>query len=128
MKGAESRENGLVIVEADVSGEAFWFILDTGAMQTTVSREMVDALGLADKIGVETKLVLAGGKKIKGNRFEFPDITVAGQKEKDVTGVVVPVSEPGIDGLLGQSFLKRFVYTIDEDSRIKLRLRPRRRR
>jgi len=124
-KQAEGRENGLVIVEARVGDEPFWFILDTGAMQTTISKEMVAALDMIDKIGVETKLVLAGGKKIKGNRFTFPEVSVAGRTEKDVTGVVVPVSEVGVDGLLGQSFLKRFVYTVDEDARIKLRLKPR---
>jgi hypothetical protein len=31
----------------------------------------------------------------------------------------------GIDGLLGQSFLKRFVYTVDESRPGKLMLVPR---
>ena len=30
-----------------------------------------------------------------------------------------------VDGLLGQSFLKRFIYTIDETKKQKLILRPR---
>jgi len=40
----------------------------------------------------------------------------------------VKVSDVGVDGLLGQSFLKRFVYTIDESREEKLILRPRPRR
>jgi predicted aspartyl protease len=125
-RSAEARDNGLIIVEATLSGnEPAFFILDTGAMQTTISREMVDALGLADRIGEQTKLVLAGGEKIQGNRFTFPEITASGHTEREITGVVVKPSDIGIDGLLGQSFLKRFVYTIDETKMNRLILRPR---
>jgi predicted aspartyl protease len=128
VKMAASRENGLVIIEAELTGsgpEPFWFILDTGAMQTTITREMVDALGLTNMIGEETKLVLAGGKKISGNRITIPAITVSGHTERDVTGVVVKASDVGVDGLLGQSFLKAFIYTVNETQKQKLILKRR---
>jgi hypothetical protein len=108
------QSDALVLVEAVVLDERCWFILDTGAMQTTLSRELVDALALGDRLGEETTLILAGGVKIQGRRLEIPQITVAGRTETRVSGSAVPPSDVGIDGLLGQSFLKRFIYTIDE--------------
>jgi hypothetical protein len=48
-------------------------------------------------------------------RFYRGESLSAGQKRLNaqVDGVAVPASEVGIDGLLGQSFLKHFAYTID---------------
>ena len=91
----------------------------------TIAPGIVEALGLTRKLGEEIELVLAGGQKIKGRELVLPSVTVAGRTEKDVPAAAVKVSEVGIDGLLGQSFLKRFVYTIDESKKQRLILRPR---
>jgi len=122
------REHGLVIVEVAVSGEPCWFIVDTGAMRTTIGPGMIDALGLSDELGEEVELVLAGGMKTKGREVTLPRIEVGGADERDIPAAAVRVSDVGVDGLLGQSFLKRFVYTIDESREDKLILRPRQRR
>ena len=119
------RDHGLVIVEAAVSGEPCWFIVDTGAMRTTIGPGMVEALGLSGALGDEVELVLAGGMKTKGREVTLPRIEVSGADERDVPAAAVRVSDVGVDGLLGQSFLKRFVYTIDESREDKLILRPR---
>ncbi|MHC4249665.1 MAG: retropepsin-like aspartic protease [Planctomycetota bacterium] len=119
------RDHGLVIVEAAVSGEPCWFIVDTGAMRTTFAPGMVDALGLSGKLGDEVELVLAGGMRTKGREITLPRIEVSGADERDVPAAAVKVSDVGVDGLLGQSFLKRFVYTIDESKEAKLILKPR---
>ena len=119
------RDHGLVIIEAAVSGEPCWFIVDTGAMRTTIAPGMVDALGLSEKLGDEIELTLAGGMKTKGREITLPRIEVSGVDERDVSAAAVKVSDVGVDGLLGQSFLKRFVYTIDETSEAKLILKPR---
>ena len=55
----------------------------------------------------------------------LPRVAVGGQEGTDVAGSAVPASEVGIDGLLGQSFLKHFVYTVDERRPGKLILVPR---
>lgn len=124
-----SAEHGLVVVEAALGGgEPCFFIVDTGAMRTTIAPGIVEALGLAGKLGEEIELVLAGGRKIKGRELVLPSLTVAGRTERDVSAAAVKVSEVGVDGLLGQSFLKRFVYTIDESKEQRLILRPRTRR
>jgi clan AA aspartic protease (TIGR02281 family) len=119
------RDHGLVIVEATVSGEPCWFIVDTGAMRTTIGPGLIDALGLSGELGDEVELVLAGGMRTKGREITLPRIEVSGVDERDVPAAAVKVSDIGVDGLLGQSFLKRFVYTIDESKEAKLILTPR---
>ncbi len=132
----ESDELGLIVIEIALSGdepgtlsgagqEPCFFIVDTGAMRTTLSPGIVEALGLTGKLGDEIELVLAGGLKIKGREFVLPSVSVVRRTEKNVAAAAVKVSEVGVDGLLGQSFLKRFIYTIDETKKQKLILRPR---
>ena len=119
-------EHGLIVIQAVLNGtEPCFFILDTGAMRTTLCPWLADALGLGDRLGEEVEIVLAGGAKIKGRECILPRITVAGRTEGNVPAAAVAVSEMGVDGLLGQSFLKRFIYTIDETQRQPLILRVR---
>jgi len=122
----ERDEHGLIVIEVTLNeDEPCFFIVDTGAMRTTIAPGIVDALGLTGKLGDEIELVLAGGRKIKGRELVLPSVTVVRRTEKNVAAAAVKVSEVGVDGLLGQSFLKRFVYTIDETKKQKLILRPR---
>jgi len=115
-----TQDNGLVLVDAVVGDEVCYFILDTGAQLVCLPRELIDAMGLTGSLGEDTTLVLAGGQKIKGRSIAFPVVAAAGMEATAVAGSAVPASEVGIDGLLGQSFLKRFVYTIDESRPGKL--------
>ena len=125
----ERRDYGLVVIETTLGGidrehtEPCFFIVDTGAMRTTVAPGLVAALGIA--LGDETEFRLAGGKKVKGRQIVLPSVAVGKVTEKDVDAAAVKVSDVGVDGLLGQSFLKRFVYAIDESRKGKLILRPR---
>ncbi|WP_306589809.1 retropepsin-like aspartic protease [Geothrix sp. 21YS21S-4] len=118
--GQALKTNGLVIVEALVGDEPGWFIVDTGAMDTIVNEEMLDALDLGRSLGRETSLSVIGGLRVKGLSCRIPQLTVAGQTLTEVAASVVPPAEVGVDGLLGQSFLKAFVYTIDEKAPTKL--------
>ena len=86
---------------------------------------LVSVLGLSGRLGEVATLTLAGGQKLRGRSIVLPRIAVAGAAGTQVEGSAVPASEVGIDGLLGQSFLKRFVYTIDERQAGKLILVPR---
>jgi predicted aspartyl protease len=108
------QENGTVIVETAVIDEPCWYLLDTGAATTTISGELVDALGLAGSLGDETTMVVADGRRVRGRTLTLPSFTAARMSERDVKAALLPVTEVGVDGLLGQSFLKRFVYTVDE--------------
>lgn len=117
-----AQENGLVLVEAQVGDETCCFLVDTGAQRVCISTEIIVALGCQKLLGEESTLILAGGQKIRGRQIEIPAITVDGQTESSVAGSAIPVSEVGVDGLLGQSFLQRFVYTIDSRSAKPLKL------
>lgn len=119
------QDNGLVLVEALVGDEPCCFIVDTGAQLVCLPMELVDALGLGASLGGEDTLSLAGGQKIHGRSLTLPSVVVAGQGSQAVAGSAVPASEVGIDGLLGQSFLRRFACTIDPSARNKLSLAPR---
>jgi hypothetical protein len=110
----DARDNGLVLVPAMVGDEPCCFIVDTGAQLVCLPEELVDALGLTGSLGGEATLTLAGGQKLRGRSITFPQVAAAGMAAAQVEGTAVPASEVGIDGLLGQSFLKKFVYTIDE--------------
>jgi clan AA aspartic protease (TIGR02281 family) len=122
MREEEADPNGHVVVPATIGDETCWFIVDTGAHDTTLSLEIVDALGLSAGLGADVKIVVVGGSKINGRSFEIPRLSVAGVNETGVSAAAVAPSSVGLDGLLGQTFLKRFVYTIDERRPEKLLL------
>jgi hypothetical protein len=122
--GQERNPKGLVVVEALVADEPCWLIVDSGATETILSQELVEAAGLAGQ-SETVSLVVVGGLRLQGRQFRIPQLTVAGQTRRDVTAAALRPTEVGLDGLLGQSFLKAFVYTIDERNPGKLILAPR---
>ena len=119
-----AQDNGLVLVQALVGDEPCCFIVDTGAQLVCLPAELIAALGLTGSLGEESTLILAGGQKLRGRSIVLPRIAVGAMAAAEVAGSAVPASEVGIDGLLGQSFLKHFVYTIDEARPGKLILVP----
>ena len=123
--GQALRPNGLVIVDVRVGDEPCWFVLDTGAMDTIVSPQIAEAVGCGKSLGKETSLSVIGGLRVTGNAFRIPRLEVGGQIVENVAASAVLPFDVGIDGLLGQSFLKYFVYTIDERRGEKLLLTPR---
>jgi hypothetical protein len=118
--GQSLKSNGLVIVEARLEDEPCWFIVDTGAMDTIVSEELLDAIGQGANLGKVTSLSVVGGTRVMGIACRISSLQVADQTMQDVAASAVRPSDVGIDGLLGQSFLKGFVYTIDERDPKKL--------
>lgn len=120
-----AQDNGLVLVDAMVGDEPCCFIVDTGAQLVCLPTELIAALGLSGSLGEAATLTLAGGQKLRGRSIVLPRVAAAGRVATAVAGTAVPASEVGIDGLLGQSFLKHFVYTIDETRPGNLLLVPR---
>ncbi len=121
-----STENGVLIVKAIFPGkETCFLILDTGASRVSLSPEMADVLGLSKKLGDEIETLVAGGMTVKGRSVDISWITVAGQTAKNIQGIILSSSKPGIDGLLGRSFLKRFILDIDDEREPKVILRAR---
>lgn len=125
IKQAKSEENGLVIISAIVSRkEEVHFIVDTGANHVSLTPEMVEVLGLKERLGEVTDLKLAAGKTAWGRKIMYPSISVLGMEEQDVSGIAVPEKKVGIDGLLGRSFLKRFVVCFDYEQEPMIQLTP----
>ena len=89
-------------------------VVDTGASLVTVSPEVVEALGLTSRTGEAIEVSLAGGLRTKGPRLTLPAVTVQGLQARDVDAVVLPESTPGVDGLLGMSFLGRFDFELSD--------------
>ena len=108
-----AQSNGLVLVLALVDDEPCCFIVDTGAQQVCLPPEIIDALALTASLGQESDLILAGGQKVRGRPITLPRVAASGHAATGIAGMVIPPSEVGVDGLLGQSFLKHFLYTID---------------
>ena len=77
-----------------------------------MSPELVEALGLTGRTGEVIEVSLAGGLRTKGPRLTLPAITVQGLEALDVDAVVLAESTPGVDGLLGMSFLGRFDFEL----------------
>ena len=125
IKQANSQENGLVIVSGIVCRkEEFHFVVDTGASYVSLTPEMIDVLGLKEHLGEVTDLKLAAGKTAWGQKIVYPYISVLGMEEQDVPGIAIAEKAVGIDGLLGRSFLKRFVVCFDYDQGPKIQLSP----
>lgn len=104
---------GLAVAEVRVGDEPCWFFVDTGAQHVCLPRELVAALGLEGALGAESPLVLAGGLRILGRQLELPVITAGPRAVSKVVASVIPATRIGVDGLLGQSFLRRVSWTLE---------------
>ena len=125
MAGQARNPKGLVIIETLVGDEPCWLIVDSGATETILSEEVADAAGLKSAQGEAVNLVVVGGLRLQGQHFTIPRLVAGGQTLDNVSASAVRPADVGIDGLLGQSFLKAFVYTVDERTPGKLLLVPR---
>jgi hypothetical protein len=85
-------------------------------MDTIVNEELMEAVGHGVETGKATVLSVIGGMRVSGRACQIPSLTVAGQTLTNVGATSVRPSDPGIDGLLGQTFLKSFNYSIDENA------------
>ena len=103
-------------IEAD---EPAWLIVDSGASDTVVPQEWLDAIAAVPSAEPST-LIVVGGQRLRGRGATLPSLTVGSHSLSQVTATAVKPLEAGIDGLLGQSFLKGFVYTVDEWTSAKL--------
>ncbi len=123
MELQEGTSLGMVVVEVIFKGGIKgYYILDTGASYTTITPALAEMLGVADNAAQDVLLQLAGGYQITGPLVIIPEIRVAGNTVTDVPAVIVDNSTLGVDGLLGQSFLRNFELVVNknEDPPVKL--------
>lgn len=119
------RHGHLLIVSTRINGtRQARLILDTGASHTILSREVANDLGLL--IGTESAPVVlkTAGGMVQAELVRVESISVAeAEVQHSLVAVYdMPDAPPGVDGLLGLTFLNKFVVTLDP-ARGRLHLR-----
>ena len=104
---AENAKNPfpLRLVDVEINGVPGLMVYDSGAQLTTIESELVDAIGLHR----ETEAVTAsgiGGHRITGRRITVPSISALGRVRYDIQACDIPAGIFGVDGLLGQSYIR----------------------
>jgi clan AA aspartic protease (TIGR02281 family) len=115
------RRGASVLVPATVNGQPIgYFILDTGATFTSVSRETAQRLGIASR-GGSVHLATASGV-MQAPLALLDEVDVGGAVARHVPAVIhdLPNVPPSIVGLLGLSFLERFRVNLDLASGVLL--------
>jgi clan AA aspartic protease (TIGR02281 family) len=108
--------NGVWIVSVMINGvRPARFLLDTGASVTLVAPALAESLRMAPAAGDGPNLQLQTVAGVTAGRtVTIPSLRV-GEVEIADTAAVVHDPGPGVDGILGNSFLGRFRVTIDAD-------------
>jgi clan AA aspartic protease (TIGR02281 family) len=105
----------LFIVEARLNGSrTVRLVVDTGASYTVLFPEIITEMGLENDPDTDLSLWTAGGEVgaqiVTLNTVQVGDMAVV---NLPVAVLRLPNPPEGIDGLLGLSFLNRFVVTLD---------------
>jgi clan AA aspartic protease (TIGR02281 family) len=102
--------NRVVTARAEINGVTGVFIIDTGASYVSIRTNFAERAKIP-RDGNEIKLATANGLA-KGKLSKADTVSLGKLVAKDVPVVVQAVDEksfgPGVDGLLGLSFLSRF--------------------
>ncbi len=99
--------HGTAVAKVRVNDQAAGsFVVDTGASYLTLPRALAERLGLDLANAPKGKFATANGVR-EAQLVVVPAVTVGGLKAERVAAAVVD-DLPGIDGLLGMSFLARF--------------------
>jgi clan AA aspartic protease (TIGR02281 family) len=104
-----------IVVQVCINGRApVLLLLDTGASVVTLSRALADRLGINWNGGMKVSAIMADGRTSEGYSVLLKSVTVGDFRAANVRAVVM--EEPpvkGIEGLLGMSYLQRFIIRID---------------
>jgi len=123
---AVRRIGQLYVVPVELNGSrTAHLILDTGASHTILSQELVRDLALMPsdfRPGLVVLKTAAGSVDAQVVRIDSMRISTAEVKNSSAAVHTVPDFPPGVDGLLGLSFLHQFEVTLDS-SKGELRLK-----
>jgi aspartyl protease family protein len=118
------RGRGSWIAEVRLNGSrTARFVVDTGASACVISPELAGDLGIRPGPGAEMIPMQVVGGVTAAPRITLASVRVGDAVVENVAAVIHSIG-PGIDGLLGNSFLGRFTVTVDP-GRDVLILRPR---
>jgi len=90
-------------------------VVDTGASVVSITRDIAGQLGMdLSEAHKDVELILADGSSVKAKAVSLKSVRVGDSKAEDVIAVVVDnPPAPGVDGLLGMSFLGNFSVKVD---------------
>lgn len=102
-------------------------ILDTGADVTILSHALALDLGIFPSASLSTVTLNTVGGQVRADVVRVGSVSVGEAEARDVLAVIhdLPDAPTGIDGLLGLTFLDRFVVTVDAQKG-EMQLRQRR--
>lgn len=121
------RVGNLFIVEATLlDTRRARLIVDTGASHTILSPAIARELGLPGQSGGQGVTVKTAGGPVQAEVVTLPLVQVGEAVAHNVLAGVFDIADvpPEVDGLLGLTFLSRFLVTIDAEKG-ELHLRPR---
>lgn len=104
-----------IIVPVTINGRGpVRLLLDTGASTVTLSRALAARLGINWRDGVKITATLADGQSTVGYTVLLRSVAVGDFSAANVRAIVLEQPPAtGIDGLLGMSYLQRFILRID---------------
>jgi clan AA aspartic protease (TIGR02281 family) len=112
------RYGGSIIVPVNVNNEkSVHLILDTGATMTVLSTDVAIELGLTSDSESQIATVNTAGGPVQVNMIRVKSMGIKGARANNVVVAIhdLPDIQPGIDGLLGMSFLNNFLVTLDSN-------------
>jgi clan AA aspartic protease (TIGR02281 family) len=113
---------GVWIAQVVVNGRSARFLVDTGSSVTLISPRLAADLGIARDPGPATVELSTLGGRTTGAPATLASLRV-GDLELTDAPVVLHEPGPGLDGILGNTFLSRYRVTVDADRRLlQLRL------
>jgi predicted aspartyl protease len=108
--------SGAVRVPVGINGHGpFRLLLDTGSGHSTLSRELSESLALPVVAQVRVSTPAGAGTQlvVRVERMSVGDASVQGLLPSIVSLAELRELEPGVDGVIGQDFLKEFDFTVD---------------
>ncbi|MBN1670786.1 MAG: clan AA aspartic protease [Kiritimatiellae bacterium] len=110
----ERRDAGVVVSATLNDGVDATFLLDTGASVVTISRALAERLNLNIRQRPAVRVTLADGGGTDAVPVLLRSIQVGEARVENVQAVVLRATpQPDVDGLLGMSFLRRFIISLD---------------
>lgn len=98
------------------------FLVDTGAFACMITPELAETLGITPDPAEPPVMVHGLTGSSWGRRVTIPSIRVGEMEAQNVVAFVLPL--PGMQGILGNTFLSRYTATLDP-ARGLLTLQPR---
>ncbi|MER3425335.1 MAG: hypothetical protein C4293_20975 [Nitrospiraceae bacterium] len=110
------RAGHLLVVQTQLNhNREVRLILDTGATHTILSHEVARDLGILADGRVGTVTLKTAGGPVQAELIRVNTIRLGDAEVRDVPAAVhdIPDVPPGVDGLLGLTFLNQFLVTLD---------------